>query len=120
MHFGTDTIRTAGATAIGFEGSTKLATITFQCLPDEGESAITVSLPDFADATLGGPRQIDAGVDNGTITCTTTPQPRPPTTGSAEPQDGSSFGWLIASLAAAGAMGLAAGYGLLRARNSRD
>jgi hypothetical protein len=117
-HFRSDTVRTAGATAVGIMGDTKLATITFQCAQHDGESLIRISLPDFADATLGGPRQIDAGIDNGRVTCSTTP--RVPTTGSAEPQNGSSFAWLIVSLAAAGAMGLAAGYGTLRARSSRN
>ena len=114
-HFNSNTIRTAGATAVGIEGDTKLATLTFQCAQHEGESAITISLPDFADATLGGPRQIAAAISNGTVTCGTA-APRVPSTGSAEPQGGSSFAWLIASLAAAGIVGVGAGFGTLRAR----
>jgi hypothetical protein len=113
-HFNTNTIRTAGATALGIEGDTKLATITFQCAQHTGQSAITVSLPDFADATIGGPQQIAAAITNGSVSCSTTPQV--PTTGSAVPQDGSSFGWLIATLAAVGVVGLAAGFGTLSAR----
>jgi len=118
-HFNNDTIRVAGATAIGIEGDTKLATLTFQCADDEGKSAIIVSLPDFADATLGGPVQISADIDNGEINCTNaTPPPGLAGTGSGGPQSGSDFSWLIATLAGAGVVALA-GYGVLRAR-SRD
>lgn len=114
-HFDNDTIRTAGATAIGIEGDTKLATITFQCADDEGKSAITISLPDFADATLGGPVQIDADISNGEINCSELPGLAG--TGTGGPQDGQSFAWLVAALAAVGVLGLVAGFGALRARS---
>lgn len=116
-HFTNDTIRVAGATAIGIEGDTKLATLGFQCADAEGKSAITVSLADFADATLGGPRQISADIDNGEVNCTNAPPPPGLAgTGTGGPTSGSDFSWLIASLAGAGVVALA-GYGALRARS---
>jgi hypothetical protein len=122
LHFSDDEIRTAGATAVGFEGDVELAHITFECADDEGESPITVSLPDFADATLGGPVQIAAEIEHGKVTCTNTPIPQPPTTGtggSTTSDDGNSYLLLIGLLAVAGVTALA-GFGVLRARASRN
>jgi len=126
MEFGEDMIRTAGATAIGIEGSTLLATLTFECADAEGESALTVSLPDFADATLGGPVQINPAIVHGMITCSNTP-PAAPTavpgivdtgTGAGSTANGSDFTLLIALLAGAGLVAFA-GLGVLRTRADR-
>jgi hypothetical protein len=127
--FDDDTVRTAGATAEGIVGDTLLATITFECLDAEGESDLTVSLPDFADATIGGPEQIDAAIENGSITCaeetvaaTATPgaPPAPGNVGSGPgSNDGTSFAWLIASLVGAGAIAGAAGFVALRRGTTR-
>jgi hypothetical protein len=120
-HFDNNTVRTAGAAAVGFVGDTGLAKITFQCANAEGESAITVALPDFADATLGGPVQIAAAIVNGKVTCTNTPVPQVPTvgTGGGSSNGGSDFTLLIALLAGVGVTALA-GFGVLRTRTNRD
>jgi hypothetical protein len=115
--FDDDTIRTAGATAVGIEGDTLLATITFECGDEEGESPLTISLPDFADATIGGPQQIDADIVDGTITCGDAPTPPPSlaptgTGGSA----GSDASLLIGLLAAAGLAALGVGALAVRSR----
>lgn len=123
MAYDDDSVFVAGAAAVGFEGDTGLASITFECADEEGESAITVTLPDFADATLGGPVQIDAAIVNGTIDCTTAPAtatsvPRVPSTGTGSTSGGSDFTLLIALLAGVGVVGLA-GFGVLRTRANR-
>lgn len=128
LQYGDNMIRTAGATAMGIEGDTLLATITFECADDTGHSAITVSLPDFADATIGGPQQIDAEVTHGSVECTdeppaaatATPAPQVPSTGTG---GGSSAGSndllvLVATLVGVGVTALA-GYGVLRTRATR-
>jgi hypothetical protein len=125
--FDDDTVRTAGATAEGILGDSLLATITFECNDEEGESDLTVSLPDFADATIGGPMQIDAAIENGTITCaeedgdagaaTATPgaPPAPGNVGTGADQSGDSgLIWLIVGLAGAGVLAAAAGVTLRR------
>jgi hypothetical protein len=125
LHYGDNMIRTAGATAIGIEGDTLLATLTFECADDEGHSAITVSLPDFADATLGGPLQIDAEVNHGEVECveggaaaaTATLAPQVPTTGmGGGSTDGSDITLLLATLIGVGAVALT-GFGVLRTRS---
>jgi hypothetical protein len=121
-HYDNNTVRTAGASAIGFEGDTGLAKITFECANAAGESAITVALPDFADATLGGPVQIAASIVNGKVSCTNaTPVPQVPTTGTGggtSSGGGSDFTLLIALLAGVGVTALA-GFGVLRTRTNR-
>ncbi len=123
LEYRDDMIRTAGATAVGIEGDTLLATLTFECADAEGESDLTVSLPDFADATLGGPVQINPEVVHGKITCSTTPPTAVPGivasgTGTGA-SNGSDFTLLIAALAAAGVAAVA-GFGVLRARADRN
>jgi hypothetical protein len=62
-------VRLAGATAEGLLGEVSLATVTFTC--DAAGTADVTLVPDtFADATIGGPRNIDETVTNGTVTCT--------------------------------------------------
>jgi hypothetical protein len=67
--FGSMTIRDVGATASGFEGNTKLATIGFQCNA-AGVSPLSLSIDVFADATIGNPQDIDAVIQNGAVFCT--------------------------------------------------
>ena len=118
-HYHANTIRTAGAAAIGFEGDTGLATITFECADAEADSAITVALPDFADGTLGGPVQIHPAIVNGMLSCTNTPPPQVPNTGTGGGSSGASdFTLLIALLAGVGVTAFA-GFGVLRTRANR-
>lgn len=62
------TLRMAGAVAEGLTGEATLATITFRC-ESAGTSALTISLEVLADATVGGPRIIDAPVEDGQVVC---------------------------------------------------
>lgn len=109
-------IRVAGALANGIEGDTLLATITFECADAVGESPLTITLPDFADATLGDPQQINPAIVNGEVACTNSP--RPPTVGTGGATSGSDYTLLIALLAGVGVTALA-GFGVLRTRGSR-
>ena len=70
------TVRTNGISLYGLPGDTTLATIVFTCNA-AGESALTVNPSVFADATIGGPRPIDAAVHDGTLTCLAQGQPTP-------------------------------------------
>lgn len=118
-HFDENTIRTAGAAAIGFEGDTGLASITFECADSVGESAITVALPDFADATLGGPRQINPTIVSGKVSCTNVPQvPNTGMGGGSSTSNGSDLMLLVALLAGIG-LSAFAGFGVLRFRSNR-
>ncbi len=127
--FASDTIRVTGASAMGAEGASVLSSITFACGSAEGESALTLSVEVFADATIGDPTDITETASNGSITCAVavdTPTEEPEATATEEvtglaevgtggPSDGSSLGWLIAALAG---VGLAAilGFSALRVR----
>jgi hypothetical protein len=62
------TLRMAGAVAEGLTGEATLATITFRC-ESAGTSALAISLEVLADATIGGPRIIDAPVEDGEVVC---------------------------------------------------
>jgi hypothetical protein len=62
-------VRLAGATAEGLIGDLSLATVTFTC-DAAGTADITLVADTLADATIGGPRNIDETVTNGTVTCT--------------------------------------------------
>ena len=62
------TVRIAGAVALGLEGATALATITFTC-DVAGSSPLTVGVDVLADATIGDPQPVEATVEDGEITC---------------------------------------------------
>lgn len=109
--YAADTVRLTGATAVGLEGDSLLGTIVFECGDEEGTSPLEVSLFTFADATLGGPMDIDAETVDGEFACEE--EPELPQTGTGGGDSGSVLGWLIAALAAAGVAGVA-GYGALR------
>jgi len=63
-----NTLRLAGATANGLLDDVTLATITFTCKA-AGTSDLTLTAETLADASVGSPRDIDATIRNGTITC---------------------------------------------------
>jgi hypothetical protein len=107
--YAADTVRLTGATATGLEGDSLLGTIVFECGDDEGTSPLEISLFTFADATLGGPMDIDADTVDGEIAC----EPGLPATGTGGGDSGGALGWLIAALAAVGVAGVA-GFGALR------
>lgn len=69
-----NTVRVSGASAIGLEGDTLLASLTFTCLA-EGTTALTVATREFADGTLGRPQAIDVASVSGSILCQTVVQP---------------------------------------------
>ena len=112
-NFANDTVRISGASAGGLEGDTELGTIDFECGDDGGTSDLTLSLFTFADATVGGPADIDATVSSGTFTCVS----GGPATGTGFTPDGSGNGWLLAVLAYLGVAALAVG--ALRWRTQR-
>jgi len=114
--YAADTVRLTGATAEGLEGDSLLGTIVFECGEEEGTSALEASLFTFADATLGGPVDIDADTVDGEFVCAEEPEPDLPDTGSGGSSgSGGALGWLIAALAGAGVAGVA-GFGALRLR----
>ncbi|MCH8994740.1 MAG: hypothetical protein IH959_07200 [Chloroflexi bacterium] len=125
--FADEMIRVTGASAGGLDGDTVLANITFECGDAEGSSDLTLTVNVFADATIGDPQDIDATISNGSITCEE-PAPEPTATtdvggiggvgtglGSS---DGSGLAWLVAALAAVGAVAL--GFGAVRMASRRS
>jgi hypothetical protein len=110
--YAADTVRLTGATAVGLEGDSLLGTIVFECGDEEGTSPLEISLFTFADATLGGPMDIDADIMDGVFACEEE-EPELPQTGTGGGDSGDALGWLIAGLAAAGVAGVA-GFGVLR------
>ena len=126
--FGDDLIRVTGASAGGLDGDTVLANITFECGDAEGSSDLTLTVNVFADATIGDPQDIDMTISNGSITCEEPPDdtpvptqtvvgPPPTGTGSGS-SDGSGLAWLVAALAAVGAVAL--GFGAVRVAARRS
>ena len=124
-NYTSDSVRVTGASAGGLSGDTSLGSITFEC-DGEGESALTISLSVYADATIGDPQDLDPSVSNGTFTCgeqpaTDTPVGPGPTsigpvgTGFTS-GGGSSVSWLVALFAVVGLAVLATGYGVARSR----
>ncbi len=73
-------VRVAGFDANGLVGDTTLATIEIQCT-GAGSSSLNLTVVDLLDATPGAPAQIVAGVQNGSVACTT---PAPQTSTSSE------------------------------------
>lgn len=120
--FAEDTVRLTGATATGLEGDTVLGSITFECGDEEGSSPLHLSLFTFADATVGGPLDIDATTVDGVFACEE-PEAATPALPSTGMGDGSGSGgglsWYIGALAAAGIAGIA-GFGALRLRARRS
>ena len=118
------TIRLAGGSAAGLEGDTVLADIVFACGDAEGSSALTLTVIDFADATIGDPQDVDATISNGNITCGRG-EPPPIIIDDVGPlgaglgyDDRSGLASLVGVLAAAGAIALAFGAVRLPARRS--
>ena len=125
--FDDELIRVTGASAGGLDGDTVLANITFECGDEEGSSDLTLTVNVFADATIGDPQEFDPTISNGSITCEE-PAPEPTATtdvggiggvgtglGSS---DGSGLAWLVAALAAVGAVAL--GFGAVRMASRRS
>jgi len=96
-----DTVRVAGASAGGITGDIQLAEITFRCGDSVGDTALTIDLPDFSDATPGDLQTIDAATNNGSISCGVAL----PATGS---HGSSDSGMLMALMGILAAVGLAA------------
>ncbi len=67
-HYGSGTVRSAGATATGFVGDSSLARIDFTCLR-EGTTTLRMMPRDVSDATIGGPRLLDVATVDGRVTC---------------------------------------------------
>ncbi len=121
--FGEDTVRLTGATASGLEGDTVLGSITFECGDAEGSSPLHLSLFTFADATVGGPLDIDATTVDGVFACEEPEEaatPALPSTGMGDSSgSGGGLSWYIGALAVAGFAGIA-GFGALRLRARRS
>jgi hypothetical protein len=66
--FATGRVQVVGATSDGETGDTTLATLTFEC-DDTGITSLTIVLDELADATEGGPEEIDADISHGSIAC---------------------------------------------------
>jgi len=66
-----DTVRVTGASASGLDEESVLASITFTCGDAEDDSALTIAISVFADATIGDPQDIsgDTTVTDGSISC---------------------------------------------------
>ena len=75
--FADGTLRVTGASAGGLEGTSELASLTFQCLAAEGVSDLAITVRTFADATIGAPQPIIPTVMSGSITCAEAPLPTP-------------------------------------------
>ena len=123
-NFTSDSVRVTGASAGGLSGDKVLGSITFDC-DGEGESALTLAVSVFADATIGDPQDLDPSVSSGTFTCGGADDPDPtattvvtggPQTGTGFSSGSSSFSWLIALFAVIGVAVLATGYGVARSR----
>lgn len=67
-------LRVTGVSVTGLEGTAVLAHITLRCL-EEGTSDLAIGVNVFADASPGDPQPIDAAVEDGSIVCTSEPQP---------------------------------------------
>ncbi len=125
--FADEMIRVTGASASGLDCDTVLANITFECGDDEGSSDLTLTVNVFADATIGDPQDIDATVSNGSITCEE-PEPEPTATTGVTgvggvgtgpgSSDGNGLAWLVAAMAAVGAVAL--GFGAVRMASRRS
>jgi hypothetical protein len=70
--FDAGVIRVTGASAMGVVGDNSLVAITFRC-DAEGTTALSLDVPLLVDATIGAPQPINAIVQGGTLTCTTSP-----------------------------------------------
>lgn len=66
--FTDNTIRIAGASAIGLEGDSVIGRITFQC-DVFGESNLNLSIETLADGTLGEPQIVVPIIEHGAISC---------------------------------------------------
>jgi hypothetical protein len=66
--FASDTARVVGATDVGHQGNVTLATLRFRC-DRTGVSNLTLTVPVLTDATVATPQNLQATVQNGTITC---------------------------------------------------
>ena len=83
-NFASNRVQVVGANPAGLVGTTSLANITFRC-NGEGTTELNVVIDVFSDATTGGPRPINPGINAGRITCedsvglpaVPTTQPRP-------------------------------------------
>jgi len=79
--FGETTVRITGTGLGGLVGNVALGSIVFGC-KQVGSSALAISASVFADATIGGPRSINAKLENGKASCVApgqpTPTPQPP------------------------------------------
>jgi hypothetical protein len=62
-------VRVAGFDANGLVGDAMLATIDIECA-STGSSSLKLTVVDLLDATPGAPAQIEAGIQNGSVTCT--------------------------------------------------
>jgi hypothetical protein len=69
--FDVGVVRVTGASATGVAGDNSLVAITFRC-DAEGTTSLNLDVPLLVDATVGAPQAIDAIVQGGTLTCTTT------------------------------------------------
>jgi len=92
--FDSGQVRVVGTNIYGLAGDATLASIGLACKAP-GETALTLSLSVFVNATPGDPQDIDAKIANGTAVCSdepvpTTeppPTPTPPDSGSKVPGD---------------------------------
>jgi hypothetical protein len=120
--FAANLVRVTGASANGLDGENVLATITFECGSEAGQSALDPIIGVFADATVGDPQVLEPDISPGSFTCqeaTPTPVPSdtavPPTptatpkpalpksgTGPGGLDSGNPVTWLIAGLTGAG------------------
>jgi hypothetical protein len=82
-HYNDTTVRLTGTNIYGLQGDTTLASIGLACKA-AGTGHLDVTINVLADATIGGPRPIDAALQNGAVTCTTetAPAATPTPTGS--------------------------------------
>jgi hypothetical protein len=83
-HYSDTTVRVTGTNIYGLQGDTTLASIGLACKA-AGTGHLGVSINVLADATIGGPRPIDAALQNGAVSCTTEAPPTPTSTPTHEP-----------------------------------
>lgn len=75
--FGENTVRFAGAVAVGLVGDTVLGELDLECEQEFGSTSLEVTVFEFHDGTIGDPQPIDVSFVNGRVDCAPLPTPTP-------------------------------------------
>jgi len=92
--FSDTVVRITGASASGLPGDSSLGSITFRC-EALGTSSLAVAVPLIVDSTVGDPQPLEAGTQDGSVTCDEgedeEPTPTPSTGGEEDTFDCTDF-----------------------------